>query len=179
MRRRIYVDTSVFGGCFDEEFDLPSRQLFGRFQAGEDLLVISELTRLELRGAPPRVRDILEAVPASNIETINVGERVRELAESYIASGAIGRSMIVDAQHIAAATVHRVDVLVSWNFRHIVNLDRIHGYNSVNLREGYPLLEIRTPPEVLTYDQGEDVRRRQDDAGDSGRAEPEAGDDEP
>jgi predicted nucleic acid-binding protein len=179
MRRRIYVDTSVFGGCFDEEFEVPSRQLFERFRGGEDILVISELTRLELGSAPTRVRELLDGVPALNVETIDVGDRGRELAESYVASGAIGRSMIVDAQHIAVATVHRVDVLVSWNFRHIVNLDRIHGYNSVNLREGYPLLEIRTPPEVLTYDQGEDARRRQDDAGDPGRTEPEAHDNEP
>ena len=60
------------------------------------------------------------------------------------------RRMRVDAQHIAIATVGRVDVLVSWNFRHIVNLVRIHGYNSVNLRKGYPMIEIRTPREVLS-----------------------------
>lgn len=58
--------------------------------------------------------------------------------------------MLADAQHIAIATVARVDVLVSWNFKHIVNLQRIRGYNSVNLRKGYPLLEIRTPRELLT-----------------------------
>jgi len=58
----------------------------------------------------------------------------------------------MDAQHIAMATIRRVDVLVSWNLKHIVNLERIHGYNSVNLRLGYPLLEIRTPAEVLRYE---------------------------
>ena len=54
----------------------------------------------------------------------------------------------------ATATINRVDVLVSWNFKHIVNLQRIHAYNAVNLRYGYPLLEIRTPQEVISY--GED-----------------------
>lgn len=58
----------------------------------------------------------------------------------------------VDAQHIATATISRVDVLVSWNFKHIVNLEKIHGYNSVNLRLGYPILEIRTPIEVIDYE---------------------------
>ena len=58
----------------------------------------------------------------------------------------------VDAQHIAIATTQRADVLVSWNFKHIVNLERIHGYNSVNLKLGYPMLEIRTPIEVLKYE---------------------------
>jgi len=62
--------------------------------------------------------------------------------------------MLADAQHIAIATVGRVDVLVSWNFRHIVNLERIHGYNSVNLRRGCPMIEIRTPREVLSDEQG-------------------------
>jgi len=59
----------------------------------------------------------------------------------------------VDAQHIAIATISRVEVLVSWNFRHIVNLPRIRGYNAVNLRGGYPLLEIRTPQEVIRYEE--------------------------
>lgn len=66
------------------------------------------------------------------------------------AYGVLPAKMRVDAQHIAIATVGRVDVLVSWNFKHIVNLRRIHGYNSVNLRRGYPMIEIRTPREVLS-----------------------------
>ena len=74
----------------------------------------------------------------------------RELAEAYIVAEVITAKMRADAQHIAIATVARVDVLVSWNFKHIVNLPRIHGYNSVNLRRGYPILEIRTPREVLS-----------------------------
>ena len=67
--------------------------------------------------------------------------------------GVVVASKRVDAQHIALATIRRVDVLVSWNFKHIVNLERIQGYNSVNLRLGYPLLEIRTPQEVLSYEE--------------------------
>jgi len=52
-------------------------------------------------------------------------------------------------KHFAIVTINRVDVLVSWNFRHIVDLSRIRLYNSVNLKYGYPLLEIRSPREVL------------------------------
>jgi hypothetical protein len=74
----------------------------------------------------------------------------------YIRQAVVSRRMLADAQHIAVATVARVDVLVSWNFRHIVNLDRIHGFNAVNLRAGYPLLEIRSPLEVWK-DEHEDV----------------------
>lgn len=81
-------------------------------------------------------------------ETVN---EASALAEEYLTAGVIGSAHLEDARHIATATVQRVDVLVSWNFKHIVNLDRIRGYNSVNLRLGYALLEIRSPQEVLRY----------------------------
>jgi len=55
-------------------------------------------------------------------------------------------------KYIATATINRADVLVSWNFKHIVNLERIHRYNAVNLKLGYPMIEIRTPTEVLNYE---------------------------
>lgn len=151
MKRRIYTDTSVIGGCLDDEFRTPSNQLFERFQAGLDTLVLSELTLAELVNAPPKVLEVLEAVPAENIEQVDFSPQVRELAREYIAAKVIGPSHLEDAQHIALATVNRVDALVSWNFKHIVNLDRVRGYNSVNFRSGYILLEIRTPQEVLRY----------------------------
>lgn len=86
-------------------------------------------------------------------EYIELTAEAVELAQHSIDAGVIGATKRVDAQHIALATVRRVDVLVSWNFRHIVNLQRIHGYNSVNLRHGHPLLEIRTPQEVVHYEE--------------------------
>ncbi|PSO89261.1 MAG: hypothetical protein BRC41_01655 [Cyanobacteria bacterium QH_9_48_43] len=78
-------------------------------------------------------------------------EEAAELAECYVSAKVIGEASRDDARHIAIATVTRVDVLVSCNFKHIVNLDRIQKYNSVNLRYGYSLLEIRTPPEAISY----------------------------
>ncbi len=156
MRRRIYTDTAVFGGYYDEEFREASRQLFKRFKEGSDLLLLSDLTRLELLGAPGRVARLVDSLPPSSVEMIELGEDARSLADLYIASGVVGAPMLADAQHIAAATVHRADVLVSWNFKHIVNLRRIHGFNSVNLREEYPLLEIRTPREVVAYAKNEE-----------------------
>lgn len=145
MKRRIYVDTSVIGGCLDEEFEEPSRKLFQRFIAREDVLIISELTRLELVRAPEEVRGVLSGVPSQFMEEVAFMDEARELADAYIAAQVIGAASRLDAQHIATATVHQVTVLASWNFKHIVNLTRIQGYNSVNLRHGYPLLEIRTP----------------------------------
>ena len=106
----------------------------------------------ELVDAPAQVRNRLALVPEKHIETLQFDAEARDLAEAYIAAAVLSPQMRVDAQHIAIATVGRVDVLVSWNFKHIVNLERIHGYNSVNLRKGYPMIEIRTPREVLSDD---------------------------
>ena len=150
MKTRVYTDTSVLGGCEDEEFAEPSVRLMEDFISGERVLVLSDLTVQELAVAPAAVRRRLAAVPEAHIETLQLDAEARELAEAYIAAGVLTVTMRADAQHIAIATVARVDVLVSWNFKHIVNLQRIHGYNSVNLRKGYPMMEIRTPREVLS-----------------------------
>ena len=150
MKIRIYTDTSVLGGCEDEEFAEYSIRLMEAFVTGERILVLSSLTVQELATAPADVRRRLAAVPEAHIEALQLDAEARELAEAYIATGVLATSMRADAQHIAIATVARVDVLVSWNFKHIVNLQRIHGYNSVNLRRGYPMIEIRTPREVLS-----------------------------
>jgi len=149
MRRRIYTDTSAIGGCLDEEFTVFSSQLFDRFHAGLDILVLSDLTLAELAGAPPKVREVLQAVPEESLEEVKFDAEASELAQEYLVAGVIGAAHLEDARHIATATVKKVDVLVSWNFKHIVNLGRIRGYNSVNLRLGYPVIEIRSPQEVL------------------------------
>jgi hypothetical protein len=148
MKPRIYTDTSVLGGSEDEEFCDASRRLIDAFVAGELILVLSELTLRELEIAPEAVVRSLARVPEAHIELISVSAEAEELAAWYVREGAIGASMRADALHIALATVARVDVLVSWNFKHIVNLKRIHAYNAVNLKRGYPLLETRTPREV-------------------------------
>jgi predicted nucleic acid-binding protein len=153
---RVYVDTSVIGGCLDDELRKPSMQLFDRSRAGGALLVVSDTTLAELASAPPKVRGVIEDLPRECLEFVQQNAESEALAEEYIRQAVVSRRMLVDAQHIAVATVARVDVLVSWNFRHIVNLDRIHGFNAVNLRAGYPLLEIRSPLEVWK-DEDEDV----------------------
>jgi hypothetical protein len=113
MRRRIYADTSVFGGYYDEEFQEPSRRLFKRFKDAADLLLLSDLTRLELLGAPEQVAQLADSLPSSAVEMVELGEEARNLADLYIASGVVGASMLADAQHSPAATVHRAEVLVS------------------------------------------------------------------
>lgn len=149
----IYVDTSVIGGCEDAEFSAVSRQLWSKFRTGEYVLVISDLTLQELEGAPAGVRRHLEEVAADHQVRVALSMDVEELAHAYMAHGVVGPGSLADALHVALATVSGVDVLVSWNFKHIVNLGRIRLFNAVNLEQGYGLIEIRTPREVLYEDQ--------------------------
>ena len=145
---RVYVDTSVIGGCVDEEFGEPSRRLIKRCKEGDVTLVISAVTTGELRPAPPPVRRVLPSIDPERLERVEVTREMETLANGYIESGALGEGMRADALHIAAATVVDADVLASWNFRHMVNLRRIRQYNEVNRRLGYPPVEIRTPKEL-------------------------------
>lgn len=151
MKRRIYTDTSVIGGCLDPEYREASRSLMSIFERGDATMVLSSLTRVELLAAPGPVRAIVEGIPNAHREHVEMTPEAAELADRYVDAGAIGHANRIDAQHIALATVNHVSVLVSWNFRHIVNLWRIQAYNSVNLREGYAALEIRTPREVIRH----------------------------
>ena len=151
MIQRIYIDTSVVGGFFDEEFKEPTQKLFKRLENSEIKFVISDLLELELINAPKFVNKLLLNYPNDRFERIEMTEEIMNLAEQYIIEKVVGRTSLEDCRHIALATINRVDVLASWNFKHIVNLDRIKGYNSVNLKLGYPLIEIRTPQELVSY----------------------------
>lgn len=149
LKARIYVDTSVIGGCLDEEFATYSTRLFQEFTSGHKKLVISDMVLFELEQAPDEVREVLKKVPEDAIDYVFLSRESISLANTYLNEGVIAESSLMDARHIAIATVERVDVLVSWNFKDIVNLNRIHLINSVNLKLGYPILEIRSPMEVI------------------------------
>ena len=145
----IYVDASVIGGCEDNEFSEPSLSLWRLFIKGIFIQVLSQHTLRELSGAPENVRGHLLDVPAAHQIILSDTAEADALAEAYLAHGIVGPGSRSDALHVALATVAHVDVLVSWNFKHIVNLDRIRLFNAVNLEQGYGLIEIRTPREVL------------------------------
>ena len=145
---RVYIDTSVIGGCLDEEFEGPSRRLIERCARGEITLVISEVTSRELARAPQAVRDILTSIDPGHLEEIEITREVENLANRYIEAGALTETSLQDAEHIAAATVAGVSVLSSWNFRHMVNFWRIQRYSEVNLQWGYVPLDIRSPKEL-------------------------------
>ena len=152
MKQRIYIDTSVIGGYFDEEFKDATRELFKRFENNEITFVISDLLDLELIGAPKTVRELLHKFSADKFERVELTDDAIQLADTYIAEKVVGKTSLEDCRHIALATINKVDVLASWNFKHIVNLDRIKGYNSVNYRFGYPMIEIRSPKDLMHYE---------------------------
>jgi hypothetical protein len=152
MIQRIYIDTSIVGGFFDEEFKEVTGVLFNKLQKGDVIFVISDLLELELIDAPVNVREHLETYSVNSFEKITFSEEAEKLAQYYISENVVGKSSITDCRHIALATINRVDVLASWNFKHIVNLERIKGYNSINLRMGYPMIEIRSPLELINYE---------------------------
>lgn len=151
MRQRIYIDTSVIGGYYDEEFQEATRELFKRLENNEIVFVVSDLLDLELIEAPERVRQLLEKYSADKFERVSLTVDAIQLADAYITEKVVGKTSLEDCRHIALATINRVDVLASWNFKHIVNLDRIKGYNSVNLRLGFPMIEIRSPKDLIKY----------------------------
>lgn len=155
MKQRIYIDTSVIGGCFDKEFHQWSNELFDEFKNGIETLMLSDLTLQELELASEEIKNKVNEIPKSNIIHIVITDEVIHLAEKYIVEGALTNKSYNDALHIALATIHNADVLTSWNFKHIVNLSRIRLYNSINLRLGYKIIEIRTPREILKLKNNE------------------------
>jgi hypothetical protein len=117
----------VFGGCFDAEFEHVSRRFFLEAQAGRFVVVISDVTTRELQEAPEEVRQVLVQLPEGQVEEFMIDDEVTALRDAYLAAGVVGVASEADAEHIAAATVAEVDIVVSWNFKHIVHFDKIRG----------------------------------------------------
>ncbi len=149
MKPRLYFDTSVFGGVFDEEFEEISLLLFEKVKLGEIVCVYSDLSVAELKNAPEKVRVFFQSLPPEKMELVSVTEEAFLLADMYIQEKVVGKTSLDDCRHIAIATIHKADYLVSWNFKHIVNVFRIRGYNAVNLKHGYAQLDIRSPREIV------------------------------
>jgi predicted nucleic acid-binding protein len=150
--QRIYLDTSVIGGYYDTEFEEDTRILFEKIKLGQFHVVLSDITEGELQEAPEMIRNLFIELSAESATKIELTEEAVQLADTYLAEKVVGKTSRVDCFHIALATIQRVDILVSWNFKHIVNVQRIRGYNSVNMKLGYPTIDIRSPKEIIYYE---------------------------
>jgi len=148
---RIYIDTSVVGGCLDSEFAPWSNGLVRDFMEGRYRAVVSEVVAAELELAPEGVKAKWDEILSLGPELLEITEEATALAAQYSAHAALPVKFYNDLLHIALATVADVDVLVSWNFKHIVRLEKILIFNGVNLELGYKQLQIYSPREVSSY----------------------------
>lgn len=149
MKPRIYIDTSVVGGCWDDEFAAESRALFDMARRGEIILLLSDLLAEELSEAPENVRGIYENLPPEAVERPTASEESLRLRDAYLSAGVVGSASAEDAHHVALATVAKADLIVSWNFKHIVHVDKIRLFAAVNLTQGYGVIDIRSPLEIV------------------------------
>jgi hypothetical protein len=154
--QRVYLDTSVLGGCFDQEFAEWSNGLLQDFRNGLFKPLLSQVTATELQDAPERVQVVYAELLTLGAEIVVPSDNALELADAYQAHGILTPKFYDDGLHIAVATVGAADVLVSWNFKHIVHFDKIRMFNAVNLEYGYKPLQIFSPREVTTYGRTED-----------------------
>ncbi len=144
---RVYADSSVYGGAFDEEFAAASREFFELVRAGRFRLVVSTAVSDELQSAPEQVRNLFGEM-RQFAETAEITEEALRLQEAYLTAAIVGQKWETDALHVAMATESQCSVIVSWNFKHIVNFQKIPLYNGVNLAHGYMPIAIHTPQEV-------------------------------
>jgi len=152
VKQRIYIDTSVVGGFYDIEFQDYTRPFFEKINNGVVIIIYSDLLEKELQNAPEKVKDVVNNIPVEFVESIKISDEAISLAQKYVDENVVGKSSFEDCLHIALATLNRADIIVSWNFKHIVNVTRIRGYNAVNLKYGYPQIDIRSPRELMDYE---------------------------
>ena len=155
QKQKLYIDTSVFGGFYDDEFSEFTFPLFERLNNGEFTLLFSTVTQDELENAPKKVKELVTKIKTENTEFLDTTDEAVDLATEYITEKVVGQTSYADCLHIALATINKADYLISWNFKHIVNVQRIRGYNAINLKNGYKLLEIRSPRDFVNYEDND------------------------
>jgi hypothetical protein len=145
---RVYLDASVFGGCFDEEFQAASQELFGAVLVGGVVALVSDTLVAELVNAPEQVQNLLQRVMDFGCERLPLEQEAEQLRDAYLAAGVVTAQYANDALHVAHATLAQADVIVSWNFRHLVNPSRVRAFNGVNIAQGYGPVIIMTPSDI-------------------------------
>jgi predicted nucleic acid-binding protein len=151
QKKRTYVDTSVFGGVFDDEFDVASQRFFNQVKQNEFILVTSAVVQEELKQAPGDVRSFfMEMLPHSEIKKIT--RESLDLRNAYLEAKILSSKYSNDALHVAIATIANCHIILSWNFKHIVHFNKIPLYNAINILNGYSPISIFSPLEVIKYD---------------------------
>jgi predicted nucleic acid-binding protein len=158
---RVYLDTSVFGGCFDEEFQAASQKLFDAVLTGRIIVLISDTLVGELVSAPEQVQNLLQRVIDSGCERLALNRETEHLRDAYLTAGVVTPQYADDALHVAHATLARADVIVSWNFKHLVNPSRVRAFNGVNIAQRYGPVIVMTPSDIVGVLEESDEEEKQ------------------
>lgn len=150
-RIRIYADTSVFGGVFDEDFSDASREFFAQIRQGDFSLVTSAIVQREIQSAPQEIKSLF-AEMLELADLVEITEEALSLRDAYLEAKILTEKSSDDALHVALATTAGCSMIVSWNFRHIVHFDKISLYNAVNTLNGHDKIDIFSPFEVIRYE---------------------------
>jgi len=146
--RTLYLDTSVVGGYFDVQYQKETRRLWELWKLGRYRFVSSVVVEEEIEPAPEQVRRLYaHTFPESSRLPLTLAEI--ELARLYVEGGVVTPKYLSDARHVAVCSVAAISHLVSWNFRHLVNVDREAGFNAINLLQGYAPIRIVSPLELI------------------------------
>ncbi|MDZ7363332.1 MAG: type II toxin-antitoxin system VapC family toxin [candidate division KSB1 bacterium] len=149
--KRVYVDTSVFGGVFDKEFQRASQDFFDQIKNGQFALITSAVVHEEIVPAPQEVKDFFGKM-LPHAEVVDITEDALKLRQAYLDAKIVSAKFSNDALHVALATVSDCMIIVSWNFKHIVHYQKIPLYNAVNILHDYNQISIYSPWEVLKYE---------------------------
>jgi len=151
-RNRVYIDTSVLGAEFDEEFREATTAFFQQAQLGRFDIVMSALVEDEISLSPRNVQEFYSEV-LQYAESVFPTQEAIFLQQAYLDAGIVSPRWADDALHVAIATLAECDIIVSWNFRHMVHYDKKRKYNAVNALNGYGYVDILSPAEVIQYEE--------------------------
>ncbi|MFM2296073.1 MAG: hypothetical protein RLZZ350_2486 [Verrucomicrobiota bacterium] len=149
----LYFDTSVIGGYFDAEFRDATRELVRQTDLGLYRALVSVVTVSELQGAPLEVRQFFANTFDQAGQVLPLTAEAEALAHAYLKAKVVSPNYTDDARHVAIASVEQIDLIVSWNFKHLANYQRETGFNTVNRLQGYGSVRILTPLELIYGDQ--------------------------
>jgi predicted nucleic acid-binding protein len=159
VKTRLYLDTSVIGALYDTEDPKRvniAKTLQEKIEKGDYEAYISRLFLEEIMKAPEDIReDLISVIKALNLPILEEVPEILKLAEIFVEEGIIPEKYRDDARHIAIAVFYQLDLLVSWNYKHMVNVRVKNQVNSVSLRMGYKRLDIVSPEEVIEYGEME------------------------
>lgn len=153
---RIYADTSVFGGVFDAKFKDASVAFFDLVRKGRFRMIVSTVVPEELVKAPEAVRSLFAEMLAY-MDVLEPSAEAEALQEAYLDAKIVTGAHKRDAYHVASATVSGCPLILSWNFKHIVNYRRVPLYNAVNVLAGYTPITICSPLEVVSDEEEENI----------------------